>query len=124
MIIPELITFLLDKTSAVKNVFAERPSIIPSEYILVEQTGSMRDNFITTSTITIQCMSDSMQGGSLLQAMILNDEVKDALLGDSTSYGLVEEPEIISIELNSDYNFTDTETSEYRYQAVYVITHY
>jgi hypothetical protein len=124
MIIPELITFLLDKTSAVKNVFAERPSIIPSEYILVEQTGSMRDNFITTSTITIQCISDSMQGGSLLQAMILNDEVKDALLGDSTSYGLVEEPEIISIELNSDYNFTDTETSEYRYQAVYVITHY
>ena len=124
MIIPELITFLLDKTSAVKNVFAERPSIIPSEYILVEQTGSNRENFITTSTITIQCISDSMQGGSLLQAMIMNDEVKDVLLGDSTSYGLVEEPEIISIELNSDYNFTDTETSEYRYQAVYVITHY
>jgi hypothetical protein len=60
----------------------------------------------------------------MLQAMVLNDEVKDALLGDSLSYGLVEEDDIVSVELNSDYNFTDTETSEYRYQAVYVITHY
>ena len=124
MIVPLILDFLLDKTSAAKNVYAERPLNIPSEYILIEKTGSSRDNFITTSTITIQCISDSTQGGSMLQAMVLNDEVKDALLGDSLSYGLVEEDDIVSVELNSDYNFTDTETSEYRYQAVYVVTHY
>ena len=124
MIVPLILDFLLDKTSAAKNVFAERPLNIPSEYILIEKTGSSRDNFITTSTITIQCISDSAQGRSMLQAMVLNDEVKDALLGDSLSYGLVEEDDIVSVELNSDYNFTNTETSEYRYQAVYVVTHY
>ena len=31
---------------------------------------------------------------------------------------------ISKIKLNSDYNFTDTETKEYRYQAVFDINHY
>ena len=60
----------------------------------------------------------------MLQAITLNDEVKDALLGDNDSYGIIDLDEIIQIELNSDYNFTDTETKEYRYQAIFNITHY
>ena len=38
--------------------------------------------------------------------------------------GLVTLNEIVSVELNSDYNYTDTTTKEYRYQGVYNITHY
>lgn len=119
-----LVTFLINKTSAGTNVFCERPEIPPSEYILLEKTGSDITNRITTSTIAIQSISNSLEGGSMLQAITLNDEVKDALLGADEDYGLVELDEIVSIDLNSDYNFTDTETKEYRYQAIFNITHY
>ena len=33
-------------------------------------------------------------------------------------------PTISSAKLNTDYNFTDTTTREYRYQAVYDLTYY
>ncbi len=43
---------------------------------------------------------------------MLNEEVKQAI------EKMVELPSISRVELNSDYNFTDTETKRYRYQAV------
>ena len=119
-----LITYLANRTSAGTNVYCERPELPPYEYILLEKTGSSTENKITTSTIAIQSISNSLEGGSMLQAITLNDEVKDALLGDNDSYGIIDLDEIIQIELNSDYNFTDTETKEYRYQAIFNITHY
>ena len=45
-------------------------------------------------------------------------------VGEGEEYGLIEEDDIIEVELQSDYNFTDTETKEYRYQAVFNVTHY
>ena len=33
-------------------------------------------------------------------------------------------PAISSAKLDTDYNFTDTSTREYRYQAVYDLTYY
>ena len=51
-------------------------------------------------------------------ASSLNEEVKKAV--DS----LIELNEIASVKLNTDYNFTDTTTKKYRYQAVYDIKHY
>lgn len=124
MIESTLITYLLNRTSAGTDVYAERPMTIPSLFLVVEKTGSRRDNQITTSTFAIQSISDSLQGGSMLQAITLNEEVKDAILGSRDDYGLVEIDDIVSVDLNSDYNFTDTETSEYRYQAIFTITHY
>ena len=79
MIEVTLITYLTGKTSAGSNVFAERPNEIPSEYILIDKTGSSVDNKIMTSTIAIQSVSDSMQNGSMFGAMSLNEEVKDAM---------------------------------------------
>lgn len=119
-----LIAYLINKTSAGTNVYCERPITPPDEYIVLEKTGTSTNNMITTSTIAIQSISNSLEGGSMLQAITLNDEVKDALLGGSDDYGLVELDEIVSVNLNSDYNFTDTETKEYRYQAIFNITHY
>ena len=124
MIEQTLLEYLSDKTSAGKNVFCERPAKAPSEYILIEKTGSGTENRITTSTFAIQSISNSLDGGSMLQAITLNDEVKDALLGADEDYGLVELEDIVRIELNSDYNFTDITTKEYRYQAIFNITHY
>lgn len=119
-----VLTYLINRTSAGTDVYCERPETPPYEYILIEKTGSSTENKITTSTIAIQSISNSLEGGSMLQAITLNDEVKDALLGADEDYGIIELNDIVKIELNSDYNFTDTETKEYRYQAIFNITHY
>ena len=49
---------------------------------------------------------------------MLNEQVKEVV------EQMIELPEISGIELNSDYNFTDEETKEYRYQAVFDINYY
>ena len=54
----------------------------------------------------------------MLDAMDLNEDVKDAM-----AY-LEELDSIVKVDLNSDYNYTDDSTKEYRYQAVYQIIHY
>ncbi len=51
------------------------------------------------------------------QAIDLNEAVK-AVMDEFWKHHAV-----YSCKLNSDYNFTDTETKRYRYQAVYVITY-
>lgn len=82
-------------------------------YVLIDQTGSSRTNHIITTTFAIQSY-----GSSLYDAMLLNDEVKDAMVG------FAELDEITRVELETDYNFTNTATKQYRWQAVYQITHY
>ena len=49
----------------------------------------------------------------------MNEEIKAEMLD-----GLITLGDIARVELNSDYNFTDTATKTYRYQAVFDITHY
>ena len=82
-------------------------------YVLIDQTGSSRTNHIITTTFAIQSY-----GASLYDAMVLNDEVKDAMVG------FAELDEITRVELETDYNYTNTATKQYRWQAVYLITHY
>ena len=91
----------------------EKPEPAPAEYVLFEKIGSDRSNHLLASTFAFQSYSDSMYGASLL-----NGEVKQVV--DS----LIELDEIASVRLNTDYNFTDTTTKQYRYQAVYDIKHY
>ena len=49
----------------------------------------------------------------------MNEEVIDVMLN-----GLITEGDIAKVDLNTDYNFTDTTTKQYRYQAVFDIVHY
>ncbi|MBQ7562763.1 MAG: hypothetical protein IJT16_02100 [Lachnospiraceae bacterium] len=94
-------------------VFMEKPDSPPESYVLIEKTGSNRSNRIETAMIAAQSYA-----GSMAEAAELNRLVKDLIL-DSVSLD-----EIGGISLNSDYNFTDTSTKEYRYQAVFNITYY
>lgn len=94
-------------------VYYEHPSTAAGTYVVVEKTGSSRENHLVASTFAIQSYASS-----LYEAILLNEQVKAAM--DS----LVELKEIARSELNTDYNFTDTETKRYRYQAVYDINHY
>jgi hypothetical protein len=54
----------------------------------------------------------------MLAAISLNDQVKAAM------ENIVELDEVCACRLNSDYNFTDSTSKQYRYQAVFQVTHY
>lgn len=84
-----------------------------TDYVLIDQTGSSRENHIITTTFAIQSY-----GETLYRAMLLNDSVKSAM------NGFAQLPEVTRVELQTDYNFTNTATKQYRWQAVYLITHY
>lgn len=105
---------LLDYLSSVLDVpvVMEAPDQV-TDYVLIDQTGSSRMNHITTTTLALQSY-----GATLYNAMLLNKEVEEAM------DGFAELGEVTRVELNTDYNFTNTATKQYRWQAVYNITHY
>lgn len=102
----------LDDLSA--PVYTEVPEDMPSTFYLVEKTGGTLTNHISKSTIAIQSYAES-----LYEAIQMNAVIKEVMI-----YGLINSNEVANVSLNSDYNFTDTETKQYRYQAVFEITHY
>ena len=111
MIAKDLLDYLntaLDNVS----VYMEAPDQVTG-YVLIDQTGSSISNQIKTTTLALQSY-----GASLYDAMVLNDKVAAAM------DGFAELPNVASVKLETDYNFTDTTTKQYRWQAVYQITHY
>ncbi|MCR8969274.1 hypothetical protein [Facklamia sp. 7083-14-GEN3] len=93
--------------------FFERENSMPTSYVVVERTGGRSENKLKSSTFAIQSYAPS-----LYEAASLNEQVKEVM-------ELFDHVDIVSgVHLNSDYNFTDTETKEYRYQAVFDINHY
>lgn len=83
------------------------------KFILIDKTGSSPNEGLTTTTLAIQSYDIT-----LLKTAELNELLKEAM------EEAVELDEITRVELNTDYNYTDTEKKRYRYQAVYQITHY
>lgn len=94
-------------------VYMERPASPPDEYILLEKTGSQLENHIYTATIAAQSYAKT-----LYEAATLNNVLKATMLG------AVELTQITRVSLNSDYNYTKAADKQYKYQAVFVITHY
>lgn len=102
------------------GVYMQKPDPDPvpvvdgwSPFIVIEKTGSSMENWICESTIAIQSYAPT-----LYEAANLNKTVIAAM------FGALALDEITRVELNSDYNFTDTETKRPRYQAVFDIVHY
>lgn len=110
MIITKLIAYLTANLDVFVGLEAPEQT---TGYVLIDQTGSNTRNHITTTTIAVQSY-----GASLYEALMLNERVKAVILG------FVEENEVASVKLETDYNFTNTETKQYRWQAVFQITHY
>jgi hypothetical protein len=94
-------------------VYMERPETPPGEYVIIQKTGASKQNHICSATMAFQSYSDTLCGAALL-----NEVVKEAVENSVTL------PEISSAKLNTDYNFTNTASKQYRYQAVFNITHY
>ena len=93
--------------------FLEYPDKPIRQFILMEKTGSSKSNYVLSSTFAFQSYSESLS-----EAAKLNEKLKEAV------ESLIILDEVSSVKLNSDYNFTDTEKKQYRYQAVFDITHY
>lgn len=94
-------------------VYMEEPISKPASYVLIERTGSSESDLIESTTLALQSY-----GASLYDAAALNMAVKARIKQ------AVELPSVSAVYINSDYNFTDTETKRYRYQCVAVVTHF
>ncbi len=107
-----VLDFLSESLSA--PVYMEVPKVPPSKFYVIEKTSGAQVNHINNSTLAIKSYADS-----LYNAASMNEELKEVMLND-----LITQDSICSVSLNSDYNFTDTSTKTYRYQAVFDIVHY
>lgn len=95
------------------EAYMERNNEIEGDFILIEKTGSGEENHIKNSTLAIQSFSDS-----LYNTAALNEKVKE------TMKQIIELEEVCRCTLNSDYNYTLSNSKEYRYQAVFDLVHY
>lgn len=91
-------------------VYAEMPKDKQESFVLVEKTGSSVNNYIHSATIVLQSYAKSMNSTARL-----NEKVKKSM------DDIVIHRQISKSKLNSDYNYTDTERKQYRYQAVYEV---
>ena len=94
-------------------VYSELPKVKPETFVRFERTSGSNTNLIDSGTIAIQSYATSLYG-----AITLNEEVK-TVMDTITNRG-----DVSACKLENDYNFTDTRTKQYRYQAVFSITYY
>ena len=93
-------------------VYMEEPTTKADSYVVIEKTGSSVTDHINNANFAVQSYGASKQ-----DAIDLNEIVKSVMaeFPDKTN--------VFSCKLNSDYDYTDTVTKRYRYQAVFVITY-
>jgi len=105
---------VLDYLSSVLSVpvSMEVPIDPPEKYVVLEKTGSTREDRLNVATIVAQSYA-----GSLLEAATLNEDVKAAF--DQ----MIELDAISACRLNTDGNLTNLQTKKYRYQCIYVISY-
>ena len=96
------------------STYMMRPENPPEQYCLMELTGSSLNEHIYTSTLAIQTYAPTLYDAAQI-AWSACDAMREA--ADLLA-------EIASVDLNSIYNFTDPETKQPRYQAVFDVIHY
>lgn len=111
--IEQILYDYLNRTLTDVTVTTEIRQGMPESFVFIEKTGSSMRDRLKVSRIAVQSYAASLYG-----AVALNERVKEAM------FDMVSEPEITNVELNSDYNYTDTQTKQPRYQAVFELTHY
>lgn len=85
----------------------------PKKMVVVEKTSSTEHDLVETSMLAIQSY-----GPTLYEAAQLNEIVKRLMREAVKLTG------VSACKINTDYNYTNPATKEYRYQAVFdVVTH-
>lgn len=104
----------LDGHLSVPSFFEHQQNMnMYDSFVIIERTGGRSNNQLKSAVVAIQSYASSMY-----KAAALNEKVKEV------AANMVELDSIARVQLNSDYNFTDTETKKYRYQAVFDINYY
>lgn len=96
------------------STFLEEPERPPEKYVIVEKVGSTYANRFDGAVIAVQSYAPT-----LLEAAELSRAIKQHM------HRLPELVEAVThCSCTGDYNYTDTQTHRYRYQAVYSINYY
>lgn len=111
MIETTVLDYLRDRLGV--PVTMEVPEGASGTFVVLEKTGSSRQNYIRRATLAVQSYAPT-----LLLAAQLDDRMIEAMLA------LPKLDRVAACRLERDYNFTDTETKKYRYQAVFAVTYY
>lgn len=113
MIESAIIAYLKEKLPGEK-ISAEVPKGMPQRFITVERTGSQQLGVgFYESTVAVQSWETS--------------KAKAAQLSEKVCRAMEIMPDFedcVTRSTGADYDFTDTETKRYRYQAVFTIRHY
>lgn len=91
----------------------EVPKTAPETFVKLERTGGGLTDYIHRATFAVQSYAPTLEKAAQLDALIVG------IVLDSPACA-----EICAAHLNSHYNYTDTTTKRYRYQAVFDISHY
>lgn len=101
-------------TQLTEPVYAETPNPIPSTaYVIVEKTADRCVDGLWYSTLAIQSISDSLYNASTLNGTVITKML-----------GITSLNSISRCVLETSYNYTNTATKQYRYQAVFNLTYY
>lgn len=111
MIEETVLGFLAGKLGT--EVHAQVPERPPGAFVVVKKAGSGEENGVFSALVTVDSYAESLLG-----AARMNEQVKKAMKE------LARLDEICRVQLNTDYNYTDTASRRYRYRAVFDITHY
>lgn len=111
--IEEVIREWLNSNLKTVKAYLETPENAAREYVLIEKTSGSTEKGLSNATIITQSYSSSLHGAAALSKRVRKIMQK-----------IIELDEATKITLNSEYNFTDTETKRYRYQAVFDIKFY
>ena len=94
-------------------VYIDVPAEPPGSYVVIQRTGGGKVEHIRNARFAIQSYGDSR-----LEAATLHERVLD-VLPDIADGELVSACDVVS-----EYDFTDTTTKKYRYQAYFEIIYY
>ena len=103
----------LNNANLSAKVYMEQPKVKPEAFFILEKSGGGQIDHINESDFIVQSY-----GRTLYEAACMNEEIKAVMLKANTLN------EVSAVELNSDYNYTNAESKSYRYQAIFVVTHY
>ena len=94
-------------------VTMERAKVPPGRYVVIERTGETTENLLRTATIAVQAYAESMyEAASLIETVITEMQ------------GITSVENVSACDMVSSYNYTDTGTEQYRYQAVFTIAYF
>lgn len=94
-------------------VYIDVPADPPENYVVIERTGGSETEHIRSATIAVQSYGPRKTAAAELheQVMSLLPDIADGV-------------RVSACDLNAEYDYTDTQTKRYRYQAVFDLVYY